>query len=992
MVIGQCNHVNICIECSFKYRSDNQNKKCIYCNTICDEVIVIPNPGNDQPGTFRDFQNKRVVEFKYGICYYDKSGSIACERLKKLVCPIPECKSKHEMFLDVEQLKAHLKSKHRRYYCDLCLKFKKQLLSEQRIYRKEELRRHMEQGDLDSEGTVISVHPFCSFCKEHKYDEEKFLEHMRRDHIKCHVCKGKRFKYMFYKNYRSLRVHFNETHFPCPEQSCVDKAFIVFKTEEELVNHYENEHNSSKSSNSRRKNRGMVITKIGEATPIMLRDKEGEDVSGKLLSQMKARMLDESADQLSLNSPVDMLEFFEMLIAIRVFEQDIIKKELREEEDPDEPIDPDDYDFWFFRDELYERLSREMRGEKYSKDDETREYIKDEILERAKIKKLERKKRAKEKREDADLVYKKSSEKGAHARPSEPPNSLERRNRNLKIEDVIFKRWERGHQIDWEMFQEKSGAVVNYKGHEDIDYYTFEFVNDRIRAQELFDAFVRIFTLKHTFRYFYLFLMTIKRPARRKALSDTLYRQLNQLRFRHKNILTGRRKFIEIYSHLTDILKRVILLRFQNNSFREREGMHSHKLFQFFRSVKTLGAREVVRLKFLGMYLSNAYAIHLVQKAFWIEKREIPRWFQKLGNLDLLVTYLYFFMVVRKFTNQPISVSMKTNPNLLKLFFRLNVSDAEQNDFDFDSEPEDYEFFRLQQIRRQKLIAKRQQQNPQAQADPEPEPHAQPLKASAGLGHWDRAETGLQISGQKKPKTTVNIGRNIKKKKNVFQRDNDEPEVDLEDKFEFPTLGGTAQPRNKYQYTNSKMVKKREDTEHFPTLGGDSETYNPAPRPKNNKKNKKKAARRPNPNNPVQQSPVFERNNLGAEDYPTLEGNTQGPSNTHQKQSKKKRKKKKGKGKNWNDATPSIMGKTKVQRKKQMEEDFPTLGGDTESEGVFEIKKSRMRPNRMEFLESTYGTGNNDVNYLDRVGTEQPRNQNSIVVVNKKKSKRRRKK
>ena len=40
----------------------------------------------------------------------------------------------------------------------------------------------------------------------------------------------------------------------------------------------------------------MVIIKIGEATPITLRDKEGKDVSGKLLSQMKARMLDDSED------------------------------------------------------------------------------------------------------------------------------------------------------------------------------------------------------------------------------------------------------------------------------------------------------------------------------------------------------------------------------------------------------------------------------------------------------------------------------------------------------------------------------------------------------------------------------------------------------------------------------------------------------------------------------------------------------------------------
>ena len=252
-----------------------------------------------------------------------------------------------------------------------------------------------------------------------------------------------------------------------------------------------------------------------------------------------------------------------------------------------------------------------MKGEKFNIEDKTREYIKDEILERVKIKKLERKKRG-----EADLVYKESSRKGAHAKPSEPPNSTEQHNRNLKIEDLIFKCWERGNQIEWERLQKKSEVATKYKDHEDIDYYSHEFVNHCIRAQELFEAFERIITLKYVFRNSNKFLMTIKWHAGRKAMSDPLKRQLKQLQFRNKKMLTGRHKFIEINSQIRDILKRVGLLRLQLARFHEGEAKRSHKLFQFFRSVKTLGAREVVRLKFEGMCLSKVYAMHLVQKGY----------------------------------------------------------------------------------------------------------------------------------------------------------------------------------------------------------------------------------------------------------------------------------------------------------------------------------------------------------------------------------------
>ena len=381
MTIGPCNHISICVECAFKHRSDNKNHKCIYCNTLCKEILAIPNPKPSSKIEFNNYQHKKKTAFVHGIFYMDEGGKLECNALKKISCPIANCNSTKDLFLDTLNLKKHLKKAHRRHFCDLCLDNRKLLLSEQKIYRKQELDRHLQEGDLDNEGNCISLHPFCSFCNFHLYNEQNFLDHNRRDHIKCHICTGKKYKYIFYRDYASLNIHFNKTHFACREKECINKAFIAFRSEAELINHYEHEHTSSKSK-GKNKNKGKIISKIGEVCEIIIRDKEAQDIRSQLLSQMKMNFTNQSSQ--SWKKPMDIIDMFELLFSIRIYEEKI----LTENGEQGHELFRNVPNFWFYIEHLQKRVSNIKKGKKVNRTEEVRDYIRDFKMEKSRLEKL----------------------------------------------------------------------------------------------------------------------------------------------------------------------------------------------------------------------------------------------------------------------------------------------------------------------------------------------------------------------------------------------------------------------------------------------------------------------------------------------------------------------------------------------------------------------------------------------------------------------------
>ena len=550
-------------------------------------------------------------------------------------------------------------------------------------------------------------------------------------------------------------------------------------------------------------------------------------------------------------------------------------------------------------------------------------------------------------------------------------------------------RWEPGYTIDWELFEEKSGNVVNYKGHEDIDYYTYEFVHDKISPLELFEAFKEIFTLKYVFKYYYLFILTIKRSTRRKVLSDTLYKQLGLLRYKQHNMIIGLKNFVSLFERMTSTLENYLVGLIKKQKLPKRAGLHPNRLYQFYRSVKNLILREAITLKYLDMYLTNEESLHIIQKAFFMDLKSLEQWYALLPIKDLLVAYFYFYLVGLKANDKPIKIKFNCNPNLVKMFYRIHEQVAFDANVEIDSEEEDYLFIEKQQekLRRdeaQKILKEETQRKKSESMNdfaipPDKRGTFNQVKDQWGEGF--EKTPGLQFND--KGSNTKNNAKNNKKskknkshftlqnvpepKKNVFEKDSVN-EGNLDNAFDFPGLEGPSSLRQKtgqVTYKNKHTVDK-ELKESFPSLGGGGEIFNPDYTKSKHKKKK------PNKMNNYMHDLKSKDNKFNNQNK-TVNANNN--NNMVKMVSKKKNKKNKIQKteKSWSDNSSTFL-MSKHQKKKIREKDFPTFDtADNQANlssknDITSRFRGRVLVSRTDKLEEMYGDkkGNPDVDYIKR--------------------------
>jgi hypothetical protein len=270
VTVGNCEHPFVCLECTYKCRKINSNLRCIYCNQELEEVAAI----SDTNVSFAELSKTNLFRFKAGIFSTDEESKRACYRLESMNCVIKKC---GKMFNDMSSLKKHLHETHKRYFCDLCLDNRALLVNEQKIYRHEELKDHLTKGDFDEEDNLVSLHPFCNFCNKYFFNEELFTSHLRKDHMKCHLCTTDKHKWIYYDKYQNLAIHFKMSHFMCNDPKCLEQCFIAFKTSDELERHFNQTHSVSGGG---KKGTRVVMTlgPVKEQAETIV-DKEGVDFS-----------------------------------------------------------------------------------------------------------------------------------------------------------------------------------------------------------------------------------------------------------------------------------------------------------------------------------------------------------------------------------------------------------------------------------------------------------------------------------------------------------------------------------------------------------------------------------------------------------------------------------------------------------------------------------------------------------------------------------------
>ena len=159
-------------------------------------------------------------------------------------CPDASCDT---ACLGWPDLHRHVRSMHHKMMCDLCTRNKKVFTHEHELFTKEDLRKHEKYGD-DVPGAEnqsgFKGHPECGFCRQRFYGDDELFAHCRDRHERCHVCDRRSGgnNPQYYLNYDALEQHFNRDHFPCPDQECQEKKFVVFESEMDLKAHQIEQH------------------------------------------------------------------------------------------------------------------------------------------------------------------------------------------------------------------------------------------------------------------------------------------------------------------------------------------------------------------------------------------------------------------------------------------------------------------------------------------------------------------------------------------------------------------------------------------------------------------------------------------------------------------------------------------------------------------------------------------------------------------------------
>ena len=242
--ITPCGHNDICGTCHLRLRYLHNDKKCPICKTDNDRIIVDEDA---EDGTFKNYSDYEIWGDEIGPNYTYRSdvqmhftkvyheNSVA--KLFSMDCGVEGCKD--HLFRNNKQPKklfTHLRSKHGRFLCKLCVDHKRDFISMLPRFTAAQLRNHEQNGDGPESG--FKQHPMCKFCKPKRFYDLMYLhEHLNKEHYKCHICEKDGKKNQFFKDYNSLQKHFDRAHFLCHDPQCLMARFVVFSTEIDLRSH-----------------------------------------------------------------------------------------------------------------------------------------------------------------------------------------------------------------------------------------------------------------------------------------------------------------------------------------------------------------------------------------------------------------------------------------------------------------------------------------------------------------------------------------------------------------------------------------------------------------------------------------------------------------------------------------------------------------------------------------------------------------------------------
>lgn len=234
--VAPCNNVT-CHVCCFRQRALYQRKTCLVCRTEHDAVAITDRHG----AKYADVAVGQPA--KHGIYY-----SLKSVRAETLLLLEARCTVCSELCKNVLQLSEHLRTVHSRLLCTICTEHKNVFVCELKVYTQKELQRHINEGDAEG----FSGHPKCRFDRHRFYSEDELNVHIRDKHERCFICDQHSPKAAgYFRDYDDLYAHFAQEHYVCTVAACVEKRFVVFRDDLDLLVHMLKEHGGIAGQNGR---------------------------------------------------------------------------------------------------------------------------------------------------------------------------------------------------------------------------------------------------------------------------------------------------------------------------------------------------------------------------------------------------------------------------------------------------------------------------------------------------------------------------------------------------------------------------------------------------------------------------------------------------------------------------------------------------------------------------------------------------------------------
>jgi hypothetical protein len=227
--LGPCNHRDLCDTCSLRMRECYKDHTCPLCKHAIEHVIYT----RDTTKKYEEYDAAQLWYDELLQAYFeDEAHYTRVLQLWDFACPV--CPAGKSTFPSLLKLQKHVTSAHQLHYCEVCLKYRKVFVHEQKLYSKAELPKHKREGDSELK---LRPHSWCEYCKMYLFGEDELFYHCQDKHETCFMCEAQGIKWQYFRNYEHLERHFGTRHHLCRDHECLQRKFVVFDSPIELQAH-----------------------------------------------------------------------------------------------------------------------------------------------------------------------------------------------------------------------------------------------------------------------------------------------------------------------------------------------------------------------------------------------------------------------------------------------------------------------------------------------------------------------------------------------------------------------------------------------------------------------------------------------------------------------------------------------------------------------------------------------------------------------------------